>query len=56
MKHVLILTYAIVSFSAAFTIPKGSHHLGQIDDAAKKAAQNKQPIAFVITAKKMAAT
>lgn len=56
MKHFLILSFALVSAASAFTIPKGSHHLGELNEVAKKAAQKKQPVAFVITTKKMAAT
>lgn len=56
MKHLLFLTFAFASLAGGFTIPKGSHHLGELNDVAKKAAQKKQPVAFVITTKKMAAT
>lgn len=56
MKYLLSLSLYLTSFAGAFDIPKGSYHLGQMDDVAIKAAQDKQPIAWVISSKKMAAT
>ncbi|MDB4408897.1 hypothetical protein N9165_02390 [Akkermansiaceae bacterium] len=56
MKLLLSLSLGLASFAGAFEIPKGSHHLGQMDDVAKMAAKDKQPIAWVISSKKMAAT
>ncbi len=56
MKLLLTLTLSLVSLAGAFDIPKGSHNLGQLDDVQKQAAKAKQPIAFVIAEKKMAAT
>ncbi|MGJ8696143.1 MAG: hypothetical protein ACSHYF_07480 [Verrucomicrobiaceae bacterium] len=56
MKHLILLTFALASSAFGFDIPKGSHHLGQLDLAAKKAAQAKQPIAFIIAEKKGVAT
>ena len=61
MKALLLLSVALASAALAsaalgFDIPKGTHHLGQLDDAALKAGKAKQPIAFIIAEKKMAAT
>ena len=56
MKHLIALSLALCSIAGAFDIPKGSHHLGQLEAAAKKAAKAKQPIAFVIAKKSMIAT
>ncbi|MGC6427072.1 MAG: hypothetical protein ACON5H_08765 [Akkermansiaceae bacterium] len=56
MKYLLVLSFTLASLAGAFTIPKGSHHLGEIDEVAKQAALKKQAVAFVITTKKMAAT
>ncbi len=56
MKHLIALSLALCSMAGAFTIPKGSHHLGQLKDVAQKAAKAKQPIAFVIAKKSMVAT
>lgn len=56
MSYLLVLTIVLTSIASGFTIPKGSHHLGELDDVAQKAAQKNQPVAFVITTKKMAAT
>jgi len=56
MKHLIALSLALCSIAGAFKIPKGSHHLGQLDEAAKKAAKAKQPLAFVIAKKSMVAT
>lgn len=56
MKLIALLTLACASLASGFDIPKGSFHLGQLDDAAKKAGKAKQPIAFIIAEKKMAAT
>ncbi|YCM43723.1 hypothetical protein V2O64_20670 [Verrucomicrobiaceae bacterium 227] len=56
MKRILSLSLALGSLAGAFDIPKGSYNLAQLDDASKKAAQAKQPIAFVISKKTMTAT
>jgi len=57
MKHLsLIALLTLVPLAYAFDIPKGSHHIGQIDDVSKKAAKAKQPVAFVISKKKLTAT
>ncbi len=56
MKIIVLLTLACISLASGFDIPKGTHHLGQLEDAAKKASKAKQPIAFVITEKKGVAT
>ncbi|MDE0859880.1 MAG: hypothetical protein OSA93_06945 [Akkermansiaceae bacterium] len=56
MKALLLLSVALASAALGFDIPKGTHHLGQLDDAALKAGKAKQPIAFIIAEKKMAAT
>ncbi|MDB4259841.1 hypothetical protein N9821_01685, partial [Akkermansiaceae bacterium] len=56
MKVFLLLSLALATASFGFDIPKGTFHLGQLEDAAKKAGQAKQPIAFIIAEKKMAAT
>ncbi len=56
MKLLLTLTLSLASFAGAFDIPKGSHNLAEIEDVQKMAAKAKQPIAFIIAEKKMAAT
>ena len=56
MKLLLTLTLSLASFAGAFNIPKGSHNLAEIEDVQKKAARAKQPIAFIIAEKEMAAT
>ena len=56
MKLLISLSLGLASLAGAFDIPKGSYHLGQMDVVAKKAAKDKQPIAWVISSKKMAAT
>jgi hypothetical protein len=56
MKAILLLSVAFATAALGFDIPKGTHHLGQLDDAALKAGKAKQPIAFIIAEKKMAAT
>lgn len=56
MKLLFSLSFYLVSLASAFDVPSGSYHLGQIDDVAKVAAKDQQPVAFVITTKKMAAT
>ncbi|MDC0302724.1 hypothetical protein OAL23_01000 [bacterium] len=56
MKVLLTLSLGLASFAGAFTIPKGTHNLAQLDEVQKKATKAKQPIAFVIAEKKMAAT
>ncbi len=56
MKFLLALTLALGSMSGAFEIPKGSHNLAQLEEAQKKAAKARQPVAFVITEKKGIAT
>ncbi|MEJ6717522.1 MAG: hypothetical protein ACJAT6_001256 [Akkermansiaceae bacterium] len=56
MKILPALTIALSSMAGAFDIPKGSHNLGQLEETQKKAVQAKQPIAFVIAKKNMAAT
>ena len=56
MKLMLTLTLSLASFAGAFDIPKGSHNLAEIEDVQKMASKAKQPIAFIIAEKKMAAT
>ena len=56
MKRILSLSLALSSLASAFDIPKGSFNLAQLDDASKKAALAKQPVAFVISKKNMTAT
>lgn len=56
MKLFLTFTLGLASLAGAFDIPKGTHNLAQIEDVQKKAARAKQPIAFIIAEKEMAAT
>ncbi len=56
MKLILLLNVALASAALGFDIPRGTHHLGQLNDAALKAGKAKQQIAFIIAEKKMAAT
>lgn len=56
MKHFLTLSLALGSLAGAFEIPKGSYNLAQVEEASIKAALAKQPVAFVISNKKMTAT
>jgi hypothetical protein len=56
MKRIFLLSLALSSLAGAFDIPKGSFNLAQLDDASKKAALAKQPVAFVISKKNMTAT
>lgn len=56
MKLLLAFSIALGSIAGAFDIPKGSHNLGQLEEAQKKAAKAKQPIAWVIAEKKGVAT
>jgi len=56
MTRILSLGLALSSLAGAFDIPKGSYNLAQLDAASKLAAKAKQPIAFVISKKNMAAT
>lgn len=56
MKLLLALTVVLGSMAGAFEIPKGSHNLAQLEEAQKKAAKAKQPVAFVIAEKKGVAT
>jgi hypothetical protein len=56
MKLILALTLALASLAGAFDIPKGSYNLAQLEEARKKAAEAKQPIAFLITEKEGIAT
>jgi hypothetical protein len=51
MIRIASLLFAACSLAAAFNIPKGSFNLGQLEDARKKAAAAKQPLAFVIVDK-----
>lgn len=44
------------SLAGAFDIPKESFNLGQLDEAQKKAAAARQPLAFVIVEKKATPT
>jgi len=50
MKIFLVLSFA-TSLAGAFSIPKGSFNLGQLETAQKKAAADDQPLAFVIVNK-----
>ena len=56
MKVLFTLILSFTSFAEAFQIPKDAHNLAQLDEVQKKATRAKQPIAFVIAEKKMAAT
>lgn len=51
MIRVASLLLAACSVAVAFEIPRGSFNLGQLEDAQKKAAAAKQPLAFVIVDK-----
>ncbi len=59
MKNIFLFAAALsvtTLYLGAFQIPKGSHDISQIDEAAKKAAKSKQPISFVITKKTLTPT
>ena len=56
MKLILAFTLALSALAGAFDIPRDSYNIAQLNDASKKAAAAKQPIAFVISKKTMTAT
>ncbi|MGD1977920.1 MAG: hypothetical protein PVJ98_00885 [Akkermansiaceae bacterium] len=51
MIRTVTMFLAACSMAAAFDIPRGSFNLGQLEEAQKKAAAAKQPLAFVIVDK-----
>ncbi len=56
MKKIYFIIFAFTSILSGFEIPEGTYHIGQLKQAAKKAAQKNQALTFLITDKRLTPT